>query len=177
MRQLPTAEGAIAATKEMLAAMLKDMRNCLHVAEGADTVAALRAITYVVRAHQMLPDDDDASAVVMLASRTFSAPSTPVMVARGKRRLSGDDAQSVSKRVYSLDQGGGDPEQREERDEEVPSPPERGGREFPSGGSPHRGGYRGRYYDPNYRVRARGYRGGHRGRRARYAGYRNGWNS
>ncbi|KAF8248779.1 hypothetical protein K440DRAFT_641882 [Wilcoxina mikolae CBS 423.85] len=179
VRQLPAAESAISATKEMLAAMLKDVRNCLHLAEGVDTVAALRAMTYVLRAHQMFPshDDEDDASAVMLRSREFSAPPAPVAIGREKRRLSGDDAEDMNKRAYSLDQGGRDLEQREE-EEEVTYPPERGGREFTSGGSPHRGGYRGRYYDPNYRLRARGYRGGHRGRRgARYTGYRNGWNS
>ncbi|KAF8534682.1 hypothetical protein BDD12DRAFT_895383 [Trichophaea hybrida] len=167
VRQLPAAESAISATKEMLAAMLKDVRN------------SVKAMTYVLRAHQMFPshDDEDDVSAVMLKGREFSAPPAPVALGREKRRHSEDDAEDMNKRACSLDQVGRDPEQREE-EEEVAYPPERGGREFTSGGSPHRGGYRGRYYDPNYRLRARGYRGGHRGRRgARYTGYRNGWNS
>lgn len=167
LHRLPSAEGAVAATRAVLTATLGDLRNCLALAEGTDVAVALSSVLYIFRAHGLFPAgsggdggggggedlDDTISGSDVVA--VLSTPPPPLRV-RPRRSLSREgNARGDSKRLCT--------EEGLRSDEEHwPRGPAAA---RPEGG---RGGYRGRFYDPNFKYRGRG----NRVSRPRYP---NGW--
>lgn len=161
LHRLPSAESAVAAARAVLKATLGDLRNCLALAEGTDVAVVLSSVLYIFRAHGLFPadvgdEDVDSTNGINSAScdgDAVAAPSTPPR-AHPKRSISREgDARGDSKRMRALEERDGGSRghlQLHSDDEQLPRGPAAANQEE------NRGGYRGRFYDPNFRCRGRG---------------------